>query len=60
MAGHSEDKGSGNGLFLHRHETYKENELLASAAQALEAWDIGVADIKLVSHSENIVFPSRF
>ena len=56
MAGHSEDKGSGNGLFLHRHKMYKESELLASAAQALRAWDIGVADIILVSHSENIVF----
>ena len=35
MAGHSEDKGSGNGLFLHRHKTDKENELLASAEQTL-------------------------
>ena len=30
--------------------------LLASAARALRAWDIGPVDVRLVSHSENLVF----
>jgi len=33
-----------------------EKALLFSAAQAVEAWDLCVTDISLVSHSENIVF----
>lgn len=56
MVGHSDDQGSGNGMLLRRHEIENEKALLASAARALEAWDICIAKISLISHSENIVF----
>ena len=56
MAGRSDQTESGNGPFLHRNEIQLEEELRASAARALEAWDLNVTDINLVSHSENIVF----
>ena len=56
MAAQSNDTGTGGGLFLHRYEIHNEKALLASAARALEAWDLSVTGISLVSHSENIVF----
>ena len=56
MAGHSNDVSSGDALVLPRYEGSNEEALLASAARALDAWDINVTGISLVSHSENIVF----
>ena len=56
MARRSNESATGNGLFVHKPEIRFERELLASAARALEAWNLNVHDIRLVSHSENIVF----
>ena len=56
MAGHSIDTSSTDGLCHHPDEVQLEEALLASAARALDHWDIGVKAISLVSHSENIVF----
>ena len=56
MEDQTSDSGSGDGMFLHRYEIQHEKALLASAARAIEAWDICVSEISVVSHSENIVF----
>ena len=56
MEDQTSDSGSGDGMFLHRYEIQHEKALLASAARAIEAWDICVSGISAVSHSENIVF----
>ncbi len=56
MAGRGLDASSAHGLRQLLEETQLEEILLASAARALNDWDIGAKAISLVSHSENIVF----
>ncbi|MCZ0937439.1 MAG: phosphotransferase [Caldilineaceae bacterium] len=56
MAGHSIDTISEDGLRKLADERHIEEALLASAARALDDWEINATEISLVSHSENIVF----
>ena len=50
------DPSAEDSFFRHTYEIQNKEALLASAARALDAWDLRVTGIDLVSHSENIVF----